>query len=84
MAQFDSTVEVRLEGQSELIFSILSLDHQLREGDVFTYDGVSSPPVTYRVESARLYLVQARNPESDFETAHYANPKLLVGVSVVP
>lgn len=84
MAQFDSTVEVRLEGDSEIIFSILSLGHQFREGDVFTYDGAGAVPVTYRVESARLYLVRATNPESEFDTQHYANPILKIGVSEVP
>ena len=84
MAQFDPTVEVRLEGESEILFSILSLGHQLREGDIFTYDGVGSVPVTYKVESASLYLVQATNPESSFDTQHYGNPTLLVGVTVVP
>ena len=84
MAQFDPTVEVRLEGESEIIFSILSLGHQFREGDVFTYDGVGSLPVTYKVESASLSLVQAINPESEFDTQHYGNPTLFVEVSVVP
>lgn len=84
MAQFDTTIEVRLQGESELIFSILSLGHQFSEGEIFTYDGVGSSPVTYKVESASLYLVQATNPESEFDTAHYRNPTLLLEVSVVP
>lgn len=84
MAQFDPTIEVRLEGEAEIIFSILSLGHQFREGDIFTYDGVGSGPVTYKVESASLYLVQATNPESEFDTQHFRNPILRIGVSVVP
>ena len=84
MPHFTPTVEVRLEGESEILFSILALGHQLREGDVFTFDGVGSGPVDYRVESAKLVIRRVTNPESSPATGHYTNPVLLIEASEVP
>ena len=84
MAQFDPTIEVRIQGEDDPIFSILSLAHQLREGDVFQYEVSGEGLVTYKVENAVLSLVHSPSSNPETDTLHYDNPKLLVEVSVVP
>ena len=81
MANFETRTEFRLEGQSELLFAIESLGHDLREGDQFFYDLDGGAAVEYKVEKSRLMLSH-RDVSPDANRWHA--PVLKIEVSVVP
>lgn len=82
MAQYDVRVEVRLEGQQELLFSILSLGYQFRENDVFSFSSGGGVAVEYKVESVKLEL--STYSSSPLGSVLVKLPVLKIGVSVVP
>ncbi len=81
MAQYDLRIEVRLQGQQELVFSVVSLAYQFREGDIFSYAAEGEATVEYKVESAKLEL-STRDTEPE-DSSIWVLPVLKVGVSVV-
>ena len=76
------TVKCYLEGSQDLLFELHGFGHQLREGDLFSFDPSGSGPIDYRVESAKLEMTEATvgTPSRDA----WAEPILRVEVSVVP
>ena len=78
----ETMLKVMLEA-GDTLFSLVTFDRDMREGDLFTYESPVSPLATYKVESATMEFVAAQDTGIGDSGIVWNQPQLNVVVSVV-